>query len=60
MILKIIASTDNRFLGLQIDSVFPVMLGPDFLFDPDVGPIRIDNTIDRYFNSNYSIDTIQV
>jgi hypothetical protein len=56
MRLKIIASTDNRFLGIEVEDEFPLNLN-DYLFMPAYAPIKLSDTEWRFYNSNYSIDT---
>ena len=59
MILKIIGTTDNKYLGLRFDSGsdFVTPAGVHFKFDliQDFGEGHF-----RYSNSNYVIDAIKV
>jgi hypothetical protein len=57
MKLKIIYSTDNKHLGVVFEDTFPILLA-DYEFSPDY-KIAIGLNSFRYFNSNYSIDTIE-
>jgi hypothetical protein len=53
---KIINTTDNKFLGMEISDDFPIMLNIDISFNPDYPPIVLGENTWRFFNSNYSID----
>lgn len=55
MIFKIISTTDNKFLGIEFEDVFPVVLN-GYEFSPDYKPIDLGNKTWRFFNSNYSIE----
>jgi len=58
MKFRIIASTDNRHLGTEFIDNFPVLLDDSF-FSPDGPPMHLEDEMWRFFNSNYSIDTIE-
>jgi hypothetical protein len=59
MMLKIISTTDGRFIGTEFEPVFPLLLGDDFGFSPDKAvPLSAVST--RFFNSNYCIDAEEI
>jgi hypothetical protein len=55
----IVASTDNKFLGVDVAIGGPITLG-DFEFIPDNPPISLGDGAWRLSNSNYSIDIQEV
>ena len=57
-IMKIIDSTDEQFIGLNVDIDSPIFLnGTPFLPDKSVD---FENGVTRLSNSNYSIDLVEV
>jgi hypothetical protein len=57
-VYKIVSTTDNKYVGIEIDSIpNPVYIYNDFLFYYDK-KIEIDNQI-TLINSNYIINLIK-
>lgn len=59
MNLVITNTTDNKYLGLKFQDIFPIKIG-DTEFTPDYPPISLGKMTWRFYNSNYSIDAKEI
>lgn len=57
--MKIVETTDGRFLGREFDETLPIVLDKGTVFVPDKVELLPDNG-KRFSNSSYVIDTIEV
>lgn len=55
MILKITATTDNKFLGFEFTDSYPITLPNGAAFSPD-SVVKIDSKNFKLITSNYVID----
>ncbi len=60
MLLRVIRTTDNQFVGLEWDGTFPLSLDHDVQFTPDRPYVLVEPGVRRYFTSNYILDAQEI